>query len=409
MDSQLQNNVYKIYLMAFCRSAMLIAAVFVPLLQRHGLSMSQVMQTQALFALTVAFGEVPSGYLADLWGRKNTLVCGAAVNALAFALLLGADGFADFLVFEFLLGVGMSLNSGADLALLYDTQSCLERRGKSAGNANTIARLFAMDGLAGAGAAVAAGVLTLWSLDWVIAGQALVGLLPLVFAVTLVEAPREISAGGHGENLARIRQAVVREPLVTITAVAMIVFALAGIYVFWIYQKYWESRGVPLAAFGYLWAAHCLVRGLAAYHAGRIEARLGARKALVFIAALGIGGLLGMALLGGWAGIAVGLVMPLSRGLSVVIFADALNRRLGAEFRATVNSLVSLGFRAVFIVTAPALGWLIDARGVDAALLALAAVLAPLYLGVLVSLFGALKRTGTGRAESAGAREKPVQ
>ena len=59
-----------IYTMGFFHSFMVVIPVFVPLLQGYGLSMTQVLQTQAMFALTVAVLEVPSGYFADLCGRR---------------------------------------------------------------------------------------------------------------------------------------------------------------------------------------------------------------------------------------------------------------------------------------------------------------------------------------------------
>ena len=73
--------------MVFFQSFMIVIAVFVPLLQRYGLSMSQVLQTQALVALVVAAFEGPSGYLADLWGRANFCFSFTSTGILASARL----------------------------------------------------------------------------------------------------------------------------------------------------------------------------------------------------------------------------------------------------------------------------------------------------------------------------------
>lgn len=61
MNRSLQNNIRTIYAMGFFHSFIVVVPVFVPLLQGYGLSMNQVLQTQALFALTIALCEVPSG------------------------------------------------------------------------------------------------------------------------------------------------------------------------------------------------------------------------------------------------------------------------------------------------------------------------------------------------------------
>lgn len=193
MERALQKNITTIYWMSFFQSGMIVTAVFVPLLQRHGLSMAQVLQTQALFALVIALLEVPSGYLADLWGRKNTIVLGQALCTVAFIRLLSADGFVDFLVYEALMGAGLSLCSGADLALLYDSQSALNESGgeHSAQPGRHIARLVAIEGYAGA---AAAGIVDRHCPHRVRPGRAL----------RLLAYPEILGAAGHSRGLVRL-------------------------------------------------------------------------------------------------------------------------------------------------------------------------------------------------------------
>ena len=153
MNRSLQNNIRTIYVLGFFHAFMVVIPVFVPLLQGYGLSMSQVLQTQALFALTIAICEVPSGYIADLWGRRNAILVGSAINGLGFFSLLWADSFVDFLIYEALLGIGFSLISGADLALLYDTEVYLAKRGKGgAGASKSLSRLISIEAAASAAA-----------------------------------------------------------------------------------------------------------------------------------------------------------------------------------------------------------------------------------------------------------------
>lgn len=392
MERTLKNNILKIYLMAFFQAAMVITAIYVPLLQGFGLSMSEVMQTQALFALTIAVCEVPSGYLADSWGRKNTLILGTLLSAFSFWLLCIADTFWEFMCYELVLGVGISMNSGADLALLYDTQNHLDQETKKQGTSAHIARLLSLEGFAGALAAVAAGILSYWSLQHVVVAQALIGLAPLVCAVTLVEAPRKVVLRSHCENALQVKAIIVSSPLVPAIAIAIIVFSLSAIYGFWLYQKFWESRTVPIGYFGYLWAIHCIIRAVAARFAYEVESLLGTRMTLVVAALLTVLGFLGMALSPGLLGVFVALVLPVTRGISAVILIDGLNKRLDGKFRATVNSLVSLGFRGIFIVTAPLLGGLVDLQGVDSGLIVLAALFSPLFILVLNWLFRSIKK-----------------
>ncbi len=389
MNRSLQKNINTIYLMGFFHSFMVVMPVFVPLLQGHGLSMSEVLQTQAAFALTIALFEVPSGYIADIWGRRNAVLIGAALNSVGFFLLLGAESFADFLLFECILGIGFSLISGADLALLYDTELYLQERDLpgGAGAGKSLSRLIAVEAAASGIAGVAASILLIWSMDLLVIVQACTGFLPLLLGFTLVEPPRRSSGGGHRENARQIVSVLLfGKPVVLWTAFAIAAFGLLSVYVFWLYQKYWELQGVPLANFGYLWAAFALTVSLAAHYSADLERWLGTRRLLCLIAILPLVGLIGMAAGSGWVGVLFGFGIQAARGVSMSLFYEALNRRVPGDFRATVNSLVSLGVRAVFIVTGPLLGYALDAFGMTSTLIALALAFAPIMALVLFPL-----------------------
>jgi MFS family permease len=410
----LENNIKAIYLLGFFTGFMVVVPVFVPLLQGHGLSMSQVLQTQALFALTIALLEVPSGYIADMWGRKNAILAGSGLNALGFFSLLWADSFVDFLFYEFILGVGFSLISGADLALLYDTEVYLKERGLrgGAGASRSLSRLIAVEAAASGIAGIVASLLLLWSMDWVVAVQAFTGFAPFLLGLLLVEAPRPVisaqgSARGHGNNARRIVELLLfGKPVVFWTAFAIAVFGLLAVYVFWIYQKYWELQGVPLSSFGYIWAAFALTVSLSARYSDALEQKIGYRKVLVLIAVLPLFGLLGMAFGHGLLGVMFGFAIQVSRGLSMSLFYEALNRRVPGEFRATVNSLVSLGVRSIFIVTGPLLGMSLDSAGMQPTLLGLVAIFTPLMGLVMVPLVIRIRRE---KVETAAFLLEPIQ
>ena len=395
MNRSLQNNIRTIYLMGFFSSFLVVLPVFVPLLQGHGLSMSQVLQTQALFALTIALFEVPSGYFADLYGRRLAILIGAGLNAIGFLSLLWADSFLDFVVYEIILGVGFSLISGTDLALLYDTEVYLQSRGEpgGAGAGKSVSRLISVEAAASGIAGVAASLLLLWSMDGLILMQVVAGVVPLVLAVFLVEVPKMQHEANHRDNMRQIVELMLfGKPVVFWTGFAISVFGLLAIYVFWIYQKYWELQGVPLESFGYIWAGFALAVSVSARFASALEQRLGTRGLLVLIAIMPLLGLLGMALGGGWMGVAFGLLIQLSRGISMSLFYEALNSRVPGDFRATVNSLVSLGVRAIFIVTGPLLGYALDSLGMQATLLMLLLVFTPLMGLVVVPLLIRIQR-----------------
>ena len=70
-----------------------------------------------MFAIVILSGEVPSGLLSDLW----TLLLGSTLKAVSFSLLPLWSSYEGFLFYHLTMGIGLSMISGGDVALLYDS------------------------------------------------------------------------------------------------------------------------------------------------------------------------------------------------------------------------------------------------------------------------------------------------
>ena len=100
---------------------MLIMPIITLFYQENGLGMKDVLLLQGIYSVAIVVLEIPSGYFADVWGRKSTLIIGSFLGVLGFAIYSFTSGFWSFLVAELVLGIGQSFISGSDSALLYDT------------------------------------------------------------------------------------------------------------------------------------------------------------------------------------------------------------------------------------------------------------------------------------------------
>lgn len=397
MEQLLLGNIRRIYAVGIFRAFELIIPVFVPLLLGKGLSMAEILQTQAIFALTVAFFEVPSGYLADMAGRKVSLLLAAALTLLGYACLLQAGTFYDFLLFEIIMGVSVSLSSGADMAMLFDSQRALQTLNAKFRLPATVSRMVALSSLAEGAAAVFVSVVFLSVVDrdafTIILGmQLLLAVPPLLLTFYLVEPPRTVSTAGLRQNASQITAVLFSgNRMVVWISIGTIAFSLIGLCAFWTFQRFWDAQGVPIEFFGFLWAAHCATRALGAHVADRCEQALGAKLMMILLAAMPGVAFLGMAGLPGWAGVACVLLFPLCRGVSSVTLFDGLNRRLDAEYRATINSILSLAVRALFIIAGPLLGFAVDEYGIYRSLLGLAVLCLPLFAFTTLGLLRAIR------------------
>ena len=399
----LARNLPKSLVLAFFQVFMVFIPIAVPFFQQRGLDMQGVLLLQAWFGAVVVLMEVPSGYIADRFGRKRALVAGTLLLGLGFSVLPFADGFVALAIFETLLGVAVSLISGADLALLYDTELAL---GRAEGTPGAVRNLHAAHSASEAIAALLCSALMLWSIDAVVLAQVLAGWIPFAVALTLVEPPvhRALGEGAGedaGERGVRMREVLAHmlggERVLRHTVLALAFWSLTTFYAVWLLQKYWELGGIALVWFGVLWAVCNAVSGIAGRFAAAAEARLGAPGLLLLVGVLPALGYVAMAGMPLVAGLVLSLGFFVARGLGLVVLRDALNSRVPSRFRATANSLASFGFRGAYVLTAPLVGAVLDGAGMTMALwllaigslLVLRFVLLPLARQVLAQAPGA--------------------
>jgi MFS family permease len=382
----LKRNESRVITLAFFRVFLVIIPIAVPFFQSRGLSMQDVFVLQALFAGVVLIMEVPSGYVADLIGRKRALVFGCAFVGVGHSFLLVADGFATLALFEISLGIGASLASGADLALLYDTERALlpdDGRRQLA-----VSRLFSTQALSEAVAGVACSVLLLTSMQAVIYAQVLAGWIPMIIALGLVEPPGErLSSDSHAANLSLIVRHLLRDnALLRLIFLTYCIWSLTTFYAVWMLQKLWEQQGIDLLWFGYLWAGLTLIASLSGRYAHQVEERIGSSLLLVLVGLGPVFGYLGLAWFGPIGGLIASASFFASRGFGLVMLKDALNRRVPGQFRATANSLASFGFRGSFVLTGPWVGYVLDLWGMQTTLLLLAAGSLVIFVALVVPL-----------------------
>lgn len=152
---------------------------------------------------------------------------------------------------------------------------------------------------------------------------------------------------------------------------SFVFYGFATFVAVWSFQPYWQSRGLDIRLFGYLWAANNFLVAFVARFSGYFERRYGSILVVFIIALLPILGFFGMGLTPGLWGISFTMMFPVCRALNQVIFQDGINARVPAEMRATANSVATLGMRALFILFGPMVGHVLDTRGPDTAMMTL--------------------------------------
>jgi MFS family permease len=386
MNAPVKKNIKLLYGFSFFDPFMIVIPLLVPYLATKGISMRQFMELQAVFALVIACGELPSGLLSDLWGRKKTLLLGSTLKAVSFSLLPLWSSYEGFLFYHLTMGIALSMISGGDVALLYD--SYLAAGGEKSRGTAVLgnAKLAAQTG-ATVSALLGGAVVTL-SYGHLLWANAMLSWIPVLLALRLTEPPAGLDRGKkRAEELKEILSTtLVRDAATRLVFLNLVAWGTGGLVMFWVNQKYWQESGVPLAYFGVLLAGYDLIVGLAGRSAALGGTRYGRRPLLAAVGVLPIIAYFGMASFLGWGGILFGTLVQVGRGLGEVLFLEALNERISSAFRATVISMANLGIRASFCLLGPLVGYGIDRSGLPSVLSALGILFSIAFVVLLLPL-----------------------
>ncbi len=126
--SRYRRNIRVYYLFMAATGFMLFLPIWIIyLMNERGLSLTEIGIFESFFWLTIIITEVPTGAVADRFGRRVSLAVGAVLFAISTVIFASADSFAILLGSYLVMGVAMTLYSGAGDALLYDTLRVLGR------------------------------------------------------------------------------------------------------------------------------------------------------------------------------------------------------------------------------------------------------------------------------------------
>ena len=367
-----ERNVPRLAVVRFLCWMHLMSAVIIPFFREWGhLSFVQIFGLQTWFMLMNFLMEVPTGAVADRYGRRVSVALGGFLLAAATTLYGSFPHIAVFVAGEALFAVALTLISGADEALAYDS---LLACGRAAEASRVMSRLEAAK-LAGilAGALLGAVVASRLGVRWPMLLQSIPMALSGVVALTLVEPPRgredAADRAGFGRLLSGGLHHFRSAPELRALALDQVACATVAWLVIWLYQLQLSRVGVPLAAFGVVHAAMGLGQVLFLSRVGAVERAVGGRARLVRITAV----LPALALLGLAATTRVSaslllIVAAATAGLGrPPLFSGAINRRIPSERRATVLSAVSAARTLAIGLVYPAIGAILD-RSLVAAL-----------------------------------------
>ena len=361
-------NIPRLYIIKIAKWFMLYMPVVVLFYESNGLKMMDIMVLQAIYSVMIVVLEIPSGYMADVWGRKKTILTGAVLGAAGFMIYGVSYGFMGFLIAEIVLGMGQSLVSGADSAMLYD--SLLEKK-RAKQYSRYEGRISSLGNLAEAAAALLSILLVTVSLRTPYYGQIIVACIAIPAAMTLREPAqhKKLVNRDFREILDISHFAIIGNKLLRRNILFSAFIGCATLTMAWFAQKFFEHNHIDKVWFGLLWAALNITVAFASFFAYRTEMLLGPRRTIILISLAIPLAYIGLSFSGLVPGLIILFLFYLVRGYATPVLKDYINRVTSSEIRATVLSVRNFFIRVIFSVAGPLIGWVNDVYDLPAALL----------------------------------------
>jgi MFS family permease len=380
--SKLQRNIKLYYFFETFSEPLFWAAVLILYLKQvSGMDLPAIYRMESICLIVFVFWEIPSGALADAFGRKRTILIGRLILFAHSIIYAFAGSATSVWASNLLWAAGQPLVSGADSALLYDSLKALGRENefkKITGRAKSY-RLLVM-----AFGALATGFLT--TIDLRLGPLiSIIFLIPnLVASFLFVEPPHfersqseeptlEASLSFKqywrliGESLLFAKNNLAIRWLI----IYSVILAVTSKLWFFTYNDYFALAGLPLSWFGIIFFALNIVSAIFSYSANWLERHLGEWGSFILMPLCLC---LPLLVMGFWVALpCVWLVLfqNVVRGYQDPFLDHFYHRHIDSKRRATIYSIRSATVALAGVISLFVFGYLLKVVSLPTALIIL--------------------------------------
>lgn len=363
LNIKLRDNVKKDYIFCVLRNIDLTRGIWMLYLAYKGLSLMEIGIMESIYHLTSFLMEIPTGIVADLYGRKVSRILGRVFNVFSIILLLGNNIILYVLSFV-LTAIGNNLESGAGQALVYDSLKEIgeeDRFMKISGKREIFFQIASSMGLILGG--------YLGTVDY-----KLVYILATVFAVMSVIQSFTFTEPSIGkpviegsikemffDQFRKSIEIIKGDRRIPFLIISIELFDTFVVTEFFYIQNYFKLLGKSEFEIGAILAICGIIAAYMGAKAYKIESKYGFKGVLTFlpiIAIISFWGVVNRNL----TIIAFITIMAVD-SILIVVICDYINRLIPSEQRATILSFQSMAFSLFMIILFPIVGSLGDKYG----------------------------------------------
>ncbi|WP_297427848.1 MFS transporter [Clostridium sp.] len=365
INKKLKRNISVSYIYSFLLQLNITSAIWVLYLGFKGMSLVEIGIIESIYHVASVLFELPTGAIADLYGKKFSVIVGRIMSIISCILMIISNRFWGFAFAFVLSAAAMNLNSGAGEALVYDSLKELGEEGRYKKVWGNLASVMSIgQGIAVLIGGILADVKFLYA--YIFGTIIQVAALISGFGFSEPPVPKEHEEKRPG-NLLLSQLFVSGKVLKKKKAVLyLILFSslLASLQttVFFYSQQYFSDMNYSRTIIAIICAVSSLIEAVSSKYAYRLEGILNLKGTLICVSLINIFSLMGLAFKKGLS-IVFFLLISMTGGLAYTIFSDYINSRIPSEYRATILSFDSLYFSIFMISIFPLFGLLSEKIG----------------------------------------------
>jgi len=366
---KLASNIKKNYVFLGLNTLDLTRGLWMIYLFSRGFSLVQLGILEGIFHLTAFVMEIPTGIIADLWGRKLSRLLGRITFLISLGILFLSQSFFFQLIGFIITAIGYNLESGAGEALLYDSMKELgieDQYKKTAGYNNFV------DWTGGTLSFLIGGYFAVHlGYTWVFIPSMFIVLFSILVTTSMYEPSLVLHEQTRLRELGWIKAMAVqtleslkvvkeRPKIAFLVIFSELIFMFLTSLFFYL-QTYWKGNGWNEFQIGLVLSGSGILSAVSGLTGHRIEKKIGEKGILIIAPVLLIVALWGVALTqyAPFFFIITGLI----DGLLYVAIQDYLNKMIPSERRATVLSFQSMIFSLYMVIFFPIIGYFGDKFG----------------------------------------------
>lgn len=364
-NNKLNRNILVSYVYNFLLRIDINVAIWVLYLSAKGMSLVEIGVIEAIFHITGLIFELPTGVIADIYGRKFSVILGRVLNVISFILIIISNSFIGIAIGFILSAAAMNLNSGAAEALVYDT---LKINGEEDKYNEIFGRLSFIMSIAQGIAILLGGVLGEVNFLYAYILGLIIQIVALISSFFFKEPPLNKNKLYEKEENKLVSQLKIsikvlmeRRNVLYLMLISAFIGSI-GTSIFFYGQKYFEDLGYSKVVIAIIYTVILVIEGISSKYAYKVEKVFNTKVILIIIIALNTVSFFILGILVRLSILAF-IIMSISNGISYTIFSNYINSRIPSEYRATILSVDSLIFSMFMIVIFPVFGIVAEILG----------------------------------------------